>query len=117
MNKGSIDSICKLGHLCNTGGINRGSIGTGSITSQWRKLRIMSTTPKVILITQPMDVIYSALFEGDVTRQLPKVISFLIRLFMFFYFFWTFFRLKRLKKNKSDYSIQLGGDECRRKEN
>ena len=33
---------------------------------------LTSTTPKVILITQPMDGIYSALFKGDMTRQLPK---------------------------------------------
>ena len=70
-----------MGHLCDTGGIDRGSIGTGSITSWWRKLGITSTTPKFILITKPMDVIYNALFEGDTTRQLPKVISFLVWIF------------------------------------
>ena len=48
-------------------GIDRGSIGTGNINSQWRKIRIMSTTPKFILITQLMDGIYIALFEGDMT--------------------------------------------------
>ena len=28
-----------------------------------------------------MDVIYSALFEGDTTRQLPKITSFLVWIF------------------------------------
>ena len=113
-----MDSICKLGYLYDIGGINKGSIGTtGSISSRWRKIRVTSTNPKVILTTQPMDVIYSALFEGDTTRQLPKIISFLVRLFMFFLFLLGFFRLKILKKNKSAYSIHLGGDMCRRKDN
>ena len=101
---GSIDSKCQLGQLSDTGGINRGSIGTGSITSQWRKLRITSTPPKFILITQPMDVIYNALFEGYTTRKLPKVISFLVRLFIFFNIFWDFFILESLKNNESPYS-------------
>ena len=50
-----------------------------------------------------MDVIYSALFEGDTNRQLPKIILFPVRLFMFFYFFGLFsYILKILKNNKSD---------------
>ena len=55
------------------GGIDRGSIGTGSITNQWRKLRITSTNPKFILITQPMDVIYSDIIEGEMTQEIPYV--------------------------------------------
>ena len=50
------------------------------------KIREMSTTPKVKLLTQPTDVIYSALFEGDMTRLLPKITYFPIRLFGFFIF-------------------------------
>ena len=50
-----------------------------------------------------MDVIFNALFEGDTTQQLPKVISFPVRLFMFFNFL-VFFRLGILEKNKSAYS-------------
>ena len=66
------------------------------------KLKVTSTTPKVKLITQPMDVMYSAMFEGDITRLLPKITSFFVWIFMFFYFFWTFSDiLKSLKKNKS----------------
>ena len=61
-------------------------------------------------------LIYSALFEGDTTRQLPKVISFTIRLFMFFNFL-VFFILESLKKNKIDYSTKLGGNKCRGKAN
>ena len=61
----------------------------------------MSIAPKVKLLTQPMDVIYNALFEGDMTRLLPKITSFPIRIFGFF-IFWTFLDiLKSLKKNKS----------------
>ena len=51
-----------------------------------------------------MDVIYSALFEGDTTRLLPKITSFPVRIFMFFDFFLDFFKLESLKKNKSAYS-------------
>ena len=76
----------------------------------------MSKDPRVILVTQPMDGIYSAMFEGDRTRQLPKVTSFPICIFMFFNFF-GLFRLGRLKMNKSANSTHLGGDECRGKEN
>ena len=47
-----------------------------------------------------MDVIYSALFEGDTTRQLAKIISFLVRLFGFLIFLVFFSYLKILKKNK-----------------
>ena len=72
----------------------------------------MSTYPKVKLITQAMDVIYSAMFEGDMTRLLPKIISFPVQIFKFL-FFGLFSDLKSFKKNKSAYSIQLGGDECR----
>ena len=103
-----------MGHFYDTRGINRGSIGTGSITSRGRKVRVTSTNPKVKLTTQTIDVIYSALFEGDMTRQLVKIISFSVRIFMFFDFFWNFSYLKILKKNKGAYSIQLGGiDFCR----
>ena len=57
----------------------------------------MSTTPKVILITQPMDVIYNAMFEADVTRQLEKLISFFVDPFMFFIFF-GLFQIRNLEK-------------------
>ena len=33
-----------------------------------------------------MDVIYSALFKGDMTRLLPKITYFLIWIFVFFIF-------------------------------
>ena len=67
------------------------------------KLKVMSTDPKVKLITQPTDVIYSSLFEGDTTQLLPKITSFPIQIFGFFiFYFWTFSNiLKILKKNKS----------------
>ena len=58
--------------------------------------------PKVKLQTQPMDVIYSALFEGDMTRQLPQITSFLVSLFGFLIFLDFFNYLKILKKNKMD---------------
>ena len=48
-----------------------------------------------------MDVIYSALFKGDMTRQLPKITSFLVRIFGFFIFLDFFKYLKILKKNKT----------------
>ena len=49
-----------------------------------------------------MDVIYSALFEGDTTRQLPKITSFLVDFLVFKLFFLDFFKyLKSLKKNKT----------------
>ena len=54
------------------------------------KLRVMSTTPKVKLITQPTDVIYSALFEGKRTRLLPKITSFPVGIFGFLIFFGLF---------------------------
>ena len=47
-------------------------------------MRKTSTTPKVKLLTQPTDVIYSALFKGDTTRLLPNITSFPVRLFGFF---------------------------------
>ena len=47
-----------------------------------------------------MDVIYSALFEGDMTRQLPKITSFLVWIFGFFIFLDFFKYLKIFKKNK-----------------
>ena len=43
----------------------------------------MSTTPKVKLLSQPMDVIYSAPFKGDMTRLLPKITSFPVWIFGF----------------------------------
>ena len=52
----------------------------------------MGAPPKVKLLTQPMDVIYSALFEGDMTRLLPKITYFPVWLFGFFIFFLDFFR-------------------------
>ena len=52
----------------------------------------MSTAPKVKLITQPTDVIYSAMFEGDTTRLLPKITSFPVRLFGFFVVVVGFFK-------------------------
>ena len=60
-----------------------------------------------------MDLIYSAMFEGKTNQQLPKVISFPVQLFMFYFIFLDFFILEILKNNKSSYSIQLQGDECR----
>ena len=60
----------------------------------------MSTAPKVKLLTQPMDVIYSVLFEGDKTQLLPKITSFLVWIFGFFNFLDFFKYLKILKKNK-----------------
>ena len=59
-----------------------------------------------------MDVIYSALFEGDMTQQLPKITSFLVRIFGFFIFVDFFSYLKSLKKNNFFFSYRLGGDEC-----
>ena len=59
----------------------------------------MSTTPKVKLITQPMDVIYIALSEGNATRLLPKITSFPYRILMFLNFFLDFFRyFEKLEK-------------------
>ena len=51
-----------MGKLHEKGGIDRGSTGTGSITSWWRKIRVTGRNPKFILITQPMDGIYGAIF-------------------------------------------------------
>ena len=61
-----------------------------------------------------MDVIYSALFEGDTTRQLPKITSFLVRFFGFFIYFFGLFQLfeKLEKRINYLYSYKLGGDEC-----
>ena len=60
-----------------------------------------------------MDVIYSALFEGDTTRQLPKITSFLVQIFGFFILFGFFQIVKKLEKGiKLIYSYRLGGDEC-----
>ena len=53
-----------------------------------------------------MDVIYSALFEGDTTRQLPKITSFLVQLFGFLIFLDFFKYLTRLKKNKITLKLQ-----------
>ena len=94
---GIIELTCKLGQLCEIGGIDKGSIGTGIIAHQWKILRIMSTTPKVILITQPMDVIYNAMFEGDAAWHLEKFISFFVDPFMFFNFF-GLFQIRNLEK-------------------
>ena len=66
----------------------------------------MSTAPKVKLLTQPMGVICSALFEGDMTRLLPKIIYFFVRLFGFLIFLDFFKYLKSLKKNKIALKLQ-----------
>ena len=61
----------------------------------------MSTDPKVKLITQPTDVIYSAMFEGDTTQLLPKITSFPVWIFGFLIFFGLFQLFENLeKKNK-----------------
>ena len=73
----------------------------------------MSTAPKVKLLTQPTDVIYSALFKGDMNRLLPKITSFLVWLFGFLIFFGLFqIFWKAWKIIKVLYSYRLGGDEC-----
>ena len=60
-----------------------------------------------------MDVIYSALFKSDMTRQLPEITSFLVRIFGFLIFFGLFQLFKKLEKRiKYLYSYKLGGDEC-----
>ena len=46
-------------------------------------IKLEITAPKVKLLTQPMDVINSALFEGDMTRLLPKITYFLVQVFGF----------------------------------
>ena len=77
------------------------------------KLRETSTAPKVKLLTQPMDVIYNVLLEGDTTRQLPKIISFLVQLFGFLIVFGLFQLFEKLEKRINYlYSYKLGGDEC-----
>ena len=53
-----------------------------------------------------MDVIYSALFEGDMTRLLPNITSFLIWRFGFLIFLDFFKYLKSLKKNKIALKLQ-----------
>ena len=58
-------------------------------------------------------MIYSALFEGDMTRQLQKYNIFPCPDFWVFNFFLDFFKyLKSLKRIKLLYSYKLGGDEC-----
>ena len=58
-------------------------------------------------------MIYSALFEGNMTRLLPKITYFPVCLFGYFIFFWTFSNiLKRRKRIKVIYSYKLGGYEC-----
>ena len=52
-----------------------------------------------------MDVIYSALFEGDTTRLLPKITSFLVQIFGFLNFLDFFKYLKSLKKNKIAFKV------------
>ena len=58
----------------------------------------MITAPKFKLLTQPIDVICSALFEGDTTRLLPKITSFLVHLFGFFIFLEFFKYFEKLEK-------------------
>ena len=58
-----------------------------------KQVQLLSQT-----ITQPMDVIYSAMFEGDTTRQLPKITSFLVQLFGFLNFFGLFQLFEKLEK-------------------
>ena len=60
-----------------------------------------------------MDVIYSALFEGDMTRQLPKDNIFPCPHFWFFDFFGRFQLFENIEKRiNSLYSYKLGGNEC-----
>ena len=109
--------MCKLGQLYDTGGINRGSIGTASIASRWRKPRIMSTSLKVILETQPMmnRLMDCALFEGDTTTTKVRQYHFL-SIFLCFMIFLVFFILISLKRIKL-LIVQQGGNECRGKAN
>ena len=93
-----MDSIYKLGHLCDTGSINIGSIGTGSLPVSGDKLKVTSTAPKFKVITQPMNVIYSALFEGGTTQLLPKITSFPVWIFGFFIFLDSFRYFENLEK-------------------
>ena len=60
----------------------------------------MGTAPKVKQQTQPTNVMYSALFEGDTTRQLLEDNIFPCLAFWFFNFFGLFQIFKILKKNK-----------------
>ena len=55
----------------------------------------MSAALKVKLQTQPTDVLYSALFEGDTTRQLPKDNIFPCPAFWFFLLFQLFKKLEQ----------------------
>ena len=69
----------------------------------------MSIAPKVKIITQPMNVIYSALFEDDMTRLLPKITSFPVQIF----FFLDFRYFEKLEKEYKCFVVtNLGGDEC-----
>ena len=59
-----------------------------------------------------MDVIYSALFEGDTTRQLPKDNIFPCPAYWFFDFFGLFQLFEKIEKRINWlYSYKLGGDE------
>ena len=62
-------------------------------------------------------MIYSALFEGDTTRQLPKITSFLVWLFGFFIFLDLFKYFEKIEKNKSGHlrSNKLSKEELRSK--
>ena len=52
-----------------------------------------------------MDVIYSAMFEGDMTRQLPKDNIFPCLDFWFFYFFGLFQIFKNLEKEENSFIV------------
>ena len=52
-----------------------------------------------------MDVIYSVLFEGNTTQLLPKITSFLVRLFGFFIFLDFFKYFEKLEKEQTHFIV------------
>ena len=97
---GSIDSIYKTGtslqHRRHQQRLHKDWKLNQSVAINSEK---MSTALKVKLLTQPTDVIYIDLFEGDTTRLLPKITSFLVWIFGFLIFFLDFFKyFKNLEK-------------------